>query len=121
MAIRINYDQSDLYKSIDSMGAKLGAELLMYSSTKAAQLQAIMKQRRPWTDRTGMAKATLNARVSRPSEDIIRITLAHGVSYGIDLELKHGKAYAIVGPTIDIEGPKVISELSGLMSKINLR
>lgn len=102
------------------MSIKLGAVVLMYSATKASELQAKMKMNRPWTDRTGMAKAMLSARVSQPDTDTIRITLAHGVEYGIWLELAHEKNYAIIAPTIREEGPRMVSDLRNLMSKLKL-
>lgn len=120
MAFRFNYNESTLKKNLDKMSEKLGAVILMYASTKASELEAKMKINRPWTDRTGMAKALLKAKVSQPSPTIVRITLAHGVSYGIWLELAHGKNYAIIAPTIRNEGPRVISDFDNLMSKLKL-
>ena len=67
-----------------------------------------------------MAKAMLSARVSQPSKNIVRITLAHGVDYGIWLELAHGKNYAIIAPTVREEGPRIIKDLDNLMSKLKL-
>lgn len=120
MAIKIDYDQSTLSKGLDAMSEKLGATVLMYAATKSVELEAKMKQNRPWTDRTGMAKATLNTKVSKPDDHTIRITLAHGVQYGIWLELAREKRYAIIGPTIDIEGPRVVKDLTNLMAKLKL-
>lgn len=120
MSFKLNYNGSTLEKNIDKMSDKLGAVVLMYSATKASELQAKMKTNRPWTDRTGMAKALLSAKVSQPSPTIIRITLAHGVDYGIWLELAHEKNYAIIAPTIREEGPRVVGDLKGLMSKLKL-
>lgn len=120
MSFKIDYDTSLLKKNIDKMSVKLGAVVLMYSATKASELQAKMKVNRPWTDRTGMAKATLNAKVSQPNQNIVRITLAHGVDYGIWLELAHEKNYAIIAPTIREEGPRIVNDLSNLMSKLKL-
>ena len=120
MSFKLDYDSSALKKNIDKMSDKLGAVVLMYSATKASELQAKMKINRPWTDRTGMAKATLNAKVSQPSPTIVRITLAHGVDYGIWLELAHEKNYAIIAPTVREEGPRIVSDLDDLMSKLKL-
>ena len=120
MAFKLDYNQSDLKKNLDKMSVKLGAVVLMYAATKASELQAKMKTNRPWTDRTGMAKALLNAKVSQPSKNIVRITLAHGVKYGIWLELAHEKNYAIIAPTIREEGPRMIKDLNNLMSKLKL-
>lgn len=120
MAFQLEYDKSTLSKNLDKMSVKLGAVVLMYAATKASELQSKMKLNRPWTDRTGMAKALLNAKVSQPNKNIVRITLAHGVDYGIWLELAHEKNYAIIAPTIREEGPRIIEDLNNLMSKLKL-
>lgn len=120
MAFKLDYDESTLKKNLDKMSVKLGAVVLMYASTKASEIQAKMKLNRPWTDRTGMAKALLNAKVSQPNKNTVRITLAHGVDYGIWLELAHGKNYAIIAPTIREEGPRIVEDLNNLMSKLKL-
>lgn len=120
MAIKINYSSSQLSKNIDKMSQKLGALVLMYSATKAQELEAKMKTNRPWTDRTGMAKAMLSAKVSQPNDKTVRITLAHGVDYGIWLELANEQNYAIINPTINQEGPRVVEDLNGILSKIKL-
>ena len=120
MAFKLDYNESTLKKNLDNMSTKLGAVILMYAATKASEIQATMKMNRPWTDRTGMAKALLNAKVSQPSPTIVRITLAHGVDYGIWLELAHEKNYAIIAPTVREEGPRIVSDLDNLMSKLKL-
>lgn len=120
MAFRLNYAQSNLGKNLDKMSNKLGAVVLMYSATKASEIQSKMKLNRPWTDRTGMAKALLNATVSQPDSNTVRITLSHGVDYGIWLELAHEKNYAIIAPTVREEGPRVVDDLKNLMSRLRL-
>lgn len=118
MAIKIDYNSSSLNKNLQAMSTKVGAAVLMLASTEASRLESYMKLNRPWTDRTGMAKATLKAFVSQPSSDKIRITLSHGVDYGIWLELAHEKNWAIVIPTINQEGPEVIKHFQNLMYKL---
>ena len=120
MAFQLDYNNSNLKKNLDKMSVKLGAVILMYSATKASEIQAKMKINRPWTDRTGMAKDLLNAKVSQPNDNTIRITLSHGVNYGIWLELAHEKNYAIISPTIREEGPRIVEDLNNLMSKLKL-
>lgn len=120
MAFKLDYDSSSLKKNLDKIPAKLGAVVLMYAATKASEIEAKMKMNRPWTDRTGMAKATLNAKVSQPNSNTVRITLAHGVDYGIWLELAHEKNYAIIAPTVREEGPRIVNDLDNLMSKLKL-
>lgn len=120
MAFKLNYNESTLSSNLDKMGTKLGAVILMYAATKASEIEAKMKVGRPWTDRTGMAKALLNAKVSQPNPDLVRIALMHGVEYGIWLELAHEKNYAIIAPTVREEAPRIVADLGDLMSKLKL-
>ena len=120
MALTLNYSASSLNANLDRMGTKLGAVILMYAATKASEIEAKMKVGRPWTDRTGMAKAMLSAKVSQPSSDVVRITLAHGVNYGIWLELANEKNYAIIGPTIREESPRIVTDLGDIMNQLRL-
>jgi hypothetical protein len=117
--LKFDYNQSQLGKNMEKFAEKLGAAVLIYAGTKAALLESQMKRERPWTDRTGMAKATLRSVVTRPDQNTVRITLAHGVWYGKWLELAHEKKWAIVAPTIEKEAPNIVNDLSDLMSKIN--
>ena len=114
----INVDE--LSQNLDEFQDRLKYAVQMYASTKANELEALMKANRKWTDRTGMAKARLNASISEPDENIIRITLAHGVEYGIWLELANEKNFAIIAPTLSQQGPRVIEGLNDLMNEIKL-
>lgn len=116
MSFRI--DPNPLNNNLPKIATKASVVLLMYAATKAVELQYKMQQNRPWTDRTGKAKATLNAKVSQPSATTVRITLAHGVDYGIWLELAHEKKYAIIEPTIRLESPRVVEDMAQLMDKM---
>lgn len=118
VGLTINWTATPLSKRMLAMEKKVGPAMLMYMNTKASEVESYMKLNRPWTDRTNMAKATLNTKVSQPDENTIRMTLAHGVDYGIWLELAHEKNYAIIGPTLNIKGPEVIQGMQGLISKI---
>lgn len=118
MAIKVKYNGSSLDSGLNRMASKLGAVILMFASTKASLIQSQMKTERPWTDRTGMAKALLSARVSRPNLTTVRITLAHGVDYGIWLELANNKNYAVLQPTIEKEAPGIVKDLGDIMSKL---
>lgn len=116
----LRIDISQLNSSMGSLSPKLTSALLMYMSTKSAQIQAKMKMKRPWTDRTGMAKMMLSAKPNHPNEFTFQIILAHGVDYGIWLELANEKKYAILMPTINEEGPKMVSGLTNFLDKIKL-
>ena len=110
--------RDNLTPNLEKLWKKCDMAVLMYAQTKAPQLEYYMKINRKWTDRTGAAKARLKALVSVPKEHQIRITLAHGVNYGIWLELAHEMNYAIVRPTILTKSGAVLDGLDMLMQKI---
>ena len=114
MAFQLDYDSSTLKKNLDKMSVKLGAVVLMYASTKASELQAKMKLNRPWTDRTGRAKQSLNGSWKWMG-DVARVELSHGVDYGVYLEFCNEKRYAIIKPTIDKISPEAIRGLNKIL------
>lgn len=96
---------------------KVIQRLLMYSTTKAKEIEGYMKRNRPWTDRTGEAKRRLGTAVDYTVGDKeITISLYHGVNYGISLEMKHECKYAIIKPTIQHFSPIIMNDLQDLLS-----
>lgn len=68
-----------------------------------------------WTDRTGDARERLHATVEETGP-IGTIVLAHGVSYGVWLEIANGGRYSIIPETIDVVGPLVMRDLQRMMN-----
>lgn len=91
-----------------------------YAHTNALRLESYMKINAKWENHTGDARRRLNGSCERV-EDGYLIRLAHGVDYGVFLELSHEKKYAITKPTAKLKGPEVIKGLEGLFDKINKR
>lgn len=117
MAIRV--DTQDFFNKSEAFKTKFDAAVLMYAQTKAVEYEGYIKSKRPWTDRTGMAKTTLNGKASKVAPNLIRVTLAHGMDYGIWLELCNEQRYAVLIPALEILSPKFTSGLNGLLSKMN--
>lgn len=82
----------------------------------APQIEAWMKAEAIWTDRTGNARQTLNTEVEQVTSDMVAIILAHGVSYGVYLELSHGANFAIVTPALDYFGPLIWRDVVAMLS-----
>ena len=115
---KFKFDASKMAENLDNvLGTKAKAAMRMYAESAAQNLEAHMKDNRPWTDRTGMAKARLNGSVQEVSEGL-RIALAQGVDYGIWLELANEKKYAIIQPTIQSKSGEVIEGFEGLLDKL---
>lgn len=60
-----------------------------------------MKENAPWQDQSGDARALLSATATPVRPGISEIRLAHGVSYGLFLEIAHQGRYAILPQTVD--------------------
>lgn len=98
-----SFDMGDLERGLNLLENRADAAIRMYAETGGQKLVDSAKENRKWTDRTGRARESLNSTVSAIASGY-RIYLAHGVDYGIWLELAHGKRFAIIPQTIEYVG-----------------
>lgn len=89
---------------------------LLFEYMKDAAV-AHAKVNAPWTDRTGNARAGLGGYVERDGNDF-GLIIFHRVNYGIYLETKYAGRDAIIIPTLDVFGPRVMSALAGLWDRM---
>ena len=108
------FDASNLIKGLAEREIKTRAALGLYADTVAKKMEAHAKSNKPWVDRTGRAKQSLNSSWKWVG-DVARVELSHGVYYGIYLELCNEKKYAIIKPTIDIISPQAIRGLNKIL------
>lgn len=134
-------DYSEMVSGLEDLRAKTHAAVETYAQKKADDLQTYAKKNAPWQDQTGLARRSLHGYVTKPSQGVTRINLAHGVDYGIYLEFGHtkvrrsrkgpkihGKAatsvsqkYAIIEPTIRKNQDKIIKGMHGLIDRLDVR
>lgn len=76
-----------------------------------------MKTSAPWSDITGAARNGLSATMEH-SGGGHKITFAHGVHYGIWLEVKNSGRYEIIMPTVRKTGAAIMQDLDHLFGKI---
>lgn len=112
--IKFEFDISKLYEGMQGYKNKSDVALFLYANTAAKKLEGYMKTNAPWTDRTSNARQSLSSMVSKIPLGY-RITLSHGVDYGIFLELANEKKYAIVAPTVNTQSSGVFAGLSNLL------
>lgn len=111
-------DTKGLQNSLENFMYKTDTAVRMYGETAALRLEGYAKKNAPWTDRTGDARKRLKATLSRKSSTVYRITLAHGVNYGVYLELAHNKKYATIAPTINHKSPEILKGLNQLLDRM---
>ena len=78
----------------------------------AKELESYMREEAPWEDQTGAARDGLRAEASKEGSTHL-ITLYHTVDYGIWLEVRYNKKFAIILPTIEKYGPVLMGALGG--------
>ena len=108
------FDASDLLKGLADREIKTRAALGLYADTVAKKMETHAKNNKPWIDRTGRAKQSLNSSWKWIG-DVARVELSHGVDYGIWLELCNEGKYSIIMPTINKEAPKVMEGLKKIL------
>lgn len=108
------FDASKLIKGIAEREIKTRAALGLYADTVAKKMEAHAKSNKPWVDRTGRAKQSLNSSWKWVG-DVARVELSHGVHYGIYLELCNERRFSVISPTINYIAPKAIKGLNNII------
>lgn len=111
-------DMSKLKKGLDNTRSKFEVALEMKAKQYADQLQTDAQTNAKWQDRTGEARRRLRGSYEVVSNGY-KLTLAHGVDYGIWLELAHEKRYAVIMQVIEYTGTfMIMPDFEDFMSKL---
>ena len=92
--------------------------LLRLMNSWAAELQPQMVAKAPWTDRTGNARQSLSARAygdARERGGQLGVEIAHGVNYGIFLELIKDGRFNILKRTIESNQSEFMKTVKNLV------
>jgi len=118
----MRFDFEDMYNGLNDFEQRVRSQLHMYADTAAIKLKSHAQRNAKWTDHTtgGLgARGQLNSYVSHPNREAIRINLAHGVDYGIWLELANQRRFAIIQPTISHLSQEIFNGLNRLFDRLN--
>lgn len=77
------------------------------------------KENAPWQDRTGDARAGLDAEVTTEG-NLVVLSLFHTVEYGIWLETAFSGDYAIIMPTLEKWGMEVFRDAGDRMTGVGV-
>lgn len=109
------FDVTNLMQGLAEREIKTKAALSLYGNTVSKKMEAYAKSNRPWIDRTGKARQTLHTESPKWMGNTLRLTLSHGVDYGVYLEFCNERRYAIIKPTIDYITPSAIKGLKNII------
>lgn len=77
----------------------------------AREMEEYAQSNAPWANRTGQARSGLKAEVDTSGFNGASIVLMHTAEYGVWLEIRWNGRYAIIMPTIEEFGPRVMQAL----------
>jgi hypothetical protein len=98
----------------DNYLRSIRAGILGIAQRRAPEIQNWMRDNASWTDRTGNARQALHTAVEAMTNEIV-IYLAHGVTYGVYLELRNSGRYAIITPALDEWAPVIWQDVKGMI------
>lgn len=113
------FDVEVVEKSLLAFAEESEKAISTLCGTDALILQGYAQEHAPWTDRTGHARQRLKGTANHPEKNTWELILAHGVDYGIWLEIAHEKRYAIIQPTIQAKSPEVMNSFEDLITNLS--
>jgi hypothetical protein len=116
MAVRLEYQ--NVLNKMNLLQKKFDGAVQILCNNGAQKMEAFAKHNRPWHDRTARARQSLKGSWSKEGGGY-RIQIAHGVTYGIYLEMKNERRYAILMPTVEKVGyGEIVPAFQNLMDKL---
>lgn len=115
MAVTLEYQR--LANNLNKFHDKFHAAVGLLCENGAQKMEGYAKENRPWTDRTGRARQSLKGSWDKQFLSY-RIKIAHGVKYGVWLEFKNERRYAILMPTVEKVGyGEILPAFENLLDK----
>jgi hypothetical protein len=117
MASGITFTSDTLTKGITELNPKIHSQITLIAEYYADYAEAHMRRHAPWTDRTTNARNGLFGRAFTNPDHYV-IVVYHTMPYGIWLEVRSNGRYAIILPTIETVGPRVMRGLRKLLRSL---
>jgi gas vesicle protein len=111
------YQVDTLSKGLANFMFKTSDEMMERIQDFQDEVEQYMKDNAPWEDQSGQAREGLTTELEADN-DQMNLTLMHTVDYGIWLEIRWGGRYAIIIPTVEAMGPKLMRKFEGICSEI---
>lgn len=114
----MEWDDEALRRRMRRIPNRLDASMTAIMNRYAVLGESWMKTNATWTDQTGNARQGLHATTDREKLKRYMIILAHAVSYGIWLEVRHNGRYEIINPAMRHVGDQVMQSTAGMFGRL---
>ena len=119
-AVTCVFDPNTVLDNMEKFKNKAEAAFEILCMNGAQKMESYAKEHRPWKDRTGNARQRLKGSWKKVDKGY-QIEIAHGVNYGVWLEVRHERRYAILKPTVEKVGyGEILPAFNNLIDKIKL-
>ncbi|MBV1816857.1 hypothetical protein ACIR03_02725 [Clostridium cochlearium] len=109
-------DIESVLNGLSEFEMKSKAAIGVYADTAGKKLEEHAKKNAPWTDRTGLARKTIEGGKEWDSEKCI-VYVAGNMEYSPYLELCNDKRYATLKPAVDKLSPEILNGLNKILEK----
>lgn len=110
--MKVRIDVSDALSGLADFGDRAAAALTDSANDAAREMEAYAKTNRPWTDRTGNARRTLEG-VSELAGERLSVGVEGHMPYSVFLELGFDGRYAVLQETVNALAPKTLADIAG--------
>lgn len=107
-----------LISNLDKLDPMITRLLVAATEYHATRGEATMRKNAKWTDRTTNARNGLHTATAHSAKKHT-ITFAHGVSYGIWLEVRFAGRYAVIMPSVNTTGRELMGTLNKALARIS--
>lgn len=122
MASKFTWSKDTLTGNIESSFGRVVQYLGRTSEYYSLRMETYAKSKARWTDRTGNARNSLagahEGGATGSSTASFTISIAHGMPYGIWLELRFGQRYAIINKTVEANQKDFFDTARGVIDAI---
>lgn len=116
--MKVSIDISDAVGGLDRYGENVAASLIDTLSHSAENMEIYAKANRPWTDRTGNARRTMEGVSARDGDRFTAGVEGH-MPYSVFLELGNGGRYSVLQETVSALAPETLNDLAAMLNEIH--
>lgn len=108
----LNFDFSGLMNKMTELAQIVPENIMAGVRQTAGEMESYAKRNAPWTDRTGNARRTMTGFAQRDDSGDIVVGVSGHMPYSPKLELRFGRRYAILVPTVDAYAPNILNAVA---------
>jgi hypothetical protein len=114
-----SFDPGSLGRNLATLDHKVDRAIDRVQEICVAEGEADLKIKAPWTDDTGSARSSLWAEGNKTSTGKRRITMGHGVDYGIYLEKSNDGRFQVIMPVLIDTARKFMRSMEHLFATLD--